>query len=348
VNTRQNAEGTATIGWSKKVHRSLNPVIAPGALPIARVVALFAALAVAPHVSHAQAPAANATARAVPSAAAGTEADALSQALVAACRRDYADFAGYLTAPNAREFGQLPEEQRDALLQRIVLQKGAGKPLLSQTSAGQPVVRCESGGVLTEMRFSTAETADNLAFISVEVPQAPPEARSIRFGLVRESGKWKLLSVGLLLFDIPAMSQQWAEADLQAREAQAVASLQKIADALKRYQVAYGRLAESLQQLGPAGAEGTSPEKAGLLDASLASGESDIYRFRYVITPSATGIDEAERNKNAGFALTATPIEYGKSGRRSFYLDSSGTLRGSDKQGLGATPDDPRIPLSSP
>jgi hypothetical protein len=36
-------------------------------------------------------------------------------------------------------------------------------------------------------------------------------------------------------------------------------------------------------------------------------------------------------------------VEYGKSGRRSFFLDSSGTLRGDDKKGAVATVTDPVI-----
>ncbi len=45
----------------------------------------------------------------------------------------------------------------------------------------------------------------------------------------------------------------------------------------------------------------------------------------------------------AKFELAATPIEYGKIGRRSFFLDSGGVLRGADKQGAVATSADPRI-----
>jgi hypothetical protein len=130
---------------------------------------------------------------------------------------------------------------------------------------------------------------------------------------------------------------------LRASEAGAVASLRDIADALRIYQRAFDRLPESLEQLGPAPKEGLSPDRAALLDEPLAAGQSGNYRFRYVIVPAAGTVEESERDKSAGFALAATPMQYGQGGRRSFYLDSEGVLRGADKHGEVATSSDPRI-----
>jgi hypothetical protein len=268
----------------------------------------------------------------------------LVSALVAACRHDQAAFATHLTAQTAEEFHRLPESQRAKLLGRLVLLDGpAGTPLLSTSADRHTVVRCDSGGTVTEMRFGPAEAGENLAFVLVEAAQPGNETRSVRFGLVREGGQWRLLSVGLLLLDIPAMKREWAEADLRAVEVAAVKSLRQIADALRIYQRGFGMLPEALEQLGPAPPEGISPERASLLDESLAAGESGGYRFRYIIVPASGGADQSERDKSAGFALAATPINYGQAGRRSFYLDSEGILRGADKQSQVATSSDPRI-----
>lgn len=43
------------------------------------------------------------------------------------------------------------------------------------------------------------------------------------------------------------------------------------------------------------------------------------------------------------FEITATPKEYGKTVRHSFYMDKSGVLRGADHKGKAATKDDPEI-----
>lgn len=287
--------------------------------------------------------------RAQARAAAPAQADpaaALAATLIAACRHDQTAFAAHLTSQTAAVFRQLPESQRATLLGRLVLLDAPGKALLSSSGEGRTVVRCESGGTVTEMRFGAAEVQENLAFVAVKAPRAGGATRSIRFGLVREAGEWRLLSVGLLLLDLPVMAQEWVESDLRASEAAAVAALRKIADALRTYQRAFDRLPESLEQLGPAPKEGLSPERAALLDESLAAAQSGGYRFRYVIAPApgpAGTTEESERDKSAGFALAATPIQYGQAGRRSFYLDSEGVLRGADKHGEVATLSDPRI-----
>jgi len=268
-------------------------------------------------------------------------AQTLQETLTAACRHDEAAFASHLTADSAQAFGALMQEQRVALLRRLVLLDDPGKPLLS-TLAGQTVVRCEAGGVTTELRFGAAEVRENLAFIPVSVPVGD-ETQSVRFGLIRESGQWKLLSLGLLMLDIPALARQWQESDLQARERNAIAALRKVAGALKLYRNAYGNLPETLEQLGPPPQDGASPERARLLDSDLAKGLAGGYRLRYAIVPATGEENDSERAKGDGFALAATPVAYGKDGRKSFFLDSSGTLRGADKNGTVATADDPAM-----
>ena len=76
--------------------------------------------------------------------------------------------------------------------------------------------------------------------------------------------------------------------------------------------------------------------QANLIDAATASGNRSGYRF-VVQTTARTG------NIPASFFITATPQRYPKTGRKSFYLDTSGVLRGADKNGASATADDPLI-----
>lgn len=269
--------------------------------------------------------------------------DGLAAALSAACRQDHAAFASHLTTENAAAFRALPEPQQTALLKRFILLDDPGKPLLSNPAGGRTEVRCEAAGLVADMHLGAAEVRENLAFVPIEIGQPGEQPRSVRIGFVREGGQWKLLSVGLLLLDLPAMAGQWQEADLQKTEGDAIAALAKIAEALVKYQQAYGKLPETLDPLGPPAGDGASPEHAGFLATDLATASSGGYSFRYAIIPATTEGDDSDRNKAAGFALAATPIEYGKAGRRSFYLDSNGTLRGDDKHGAVATADDPRI-----
>jgi hypothetical protein len=271
---------------------------------------------------------------------------ALSDALSSACKQDATTFANSLTADNAVAYRLLPGPQRTAMMKRFVLLEDPGRALLSTSTAGHPIVRCESPGIATEMRFGETRLRENLAFVPVEIPIPGESPRSITFGLVRESGSWKLFSVGLILLDIPSMAKQWEQADLDAREDNAIANLRALASALETYRRAYGDWPESLSLLGPAPPGGISPQAAGLADADLVAGSTDGYSIRYSIVPVAGNSNSNDANGRAEtFKLAASPTEYGKTGRRSFFLDSTGILRGADKQGSLATAGDPRIGL---
>ncbi|HEY2646095.1 MAG TPA: hypothetical protein VGI34_03950 [Candidatus Acidoferrales bacterium] len=268
---------------------------------------------------------------------------ALSEALSAACKQDAETFANYLPADNAAAYRALTGPQRTAMMKRFVLLEDSGRPLLSTSTAGRTIVRCESPGIATEMRFGETRTRENLSFVPLEIPIPGESPRAITFGLVREGGNWKLLSVGLILLDIPSMAKQWEQADMDAREDNAIANLRALAAALETYRRAYGDLPESLALLGPAPAGGVSPQAAGLADADLAAGSKDGYSIRYRILPPSGDTQTEATGKQETFSLAAVPIEYGKGGRRSFFLDSSGILRGADKQGGVPTPLDPQI-----
>jgi hypothetical protein len=158
--------------------------------------------------------------------------------------------------------------------------------------------------------------------------------RTVEFGMVREGTGWRILSLGLLLVNIPELTKQWAEQDLAAREQAASKTLRGMADAVGTYRNAFGKLPESLAQLGPAPKEGVSPDAAGLLEERLVAGNRGGYNFRYRILPAPSGGEP-------GFELAATPEEYGKTGRRSFFLDDRGKLHAADKKGAPAGSDDP-------
>ena len=267
----------------------------------------------------------------------------LADALSAACRQDAGSFANFLTADNATAYRSLPAGERTAFMRRFVLLDDPGEPLLSSSMSGHVVLRCEASGVTSDMRFGETRVRDNLAFVPIRIPLGDGSSRSITFGLVREDGNWKLLSAGLLLLDVPAMAKQWKQQDVEAHEKQAIASLRELASAIQAYREDYGKLPKTLAALGPAPKDGVSPEAAGLVDADLAAGQKDGYTLRYSLQAPSGNLTEEEANQTMRFQLAATPDQYGKTGRRSFYLDSTGVLRGADKQGAVATSADPRI-----
>jgi type II secretory pathway pseudopilin PulG len=259
-------------------------------------------------------------------------ASALSAALSAACRANETQFVNYLTADNAAAFQALPATQRTAFVKRFALTDDPGKPLASTDAQNHTVLRCEATKATVEYRFGDARVHENLAFIPVTVLNL----EDTEFGLVRENGAWRLISLGVVLLDIPQLAKQWDAADLTAREEAAVQTLRDLASAIQKYNRAWGKLPESLSALGPAPPGQISPEQAALVSAELAAGKQDGYHYRYRINPDASGNDTK-------FELAATPEKYGQNGRRSFFFDSDGRIHGDDKHGVVATPEDPLI-----
>lgn len=300
------------------------PAAARGALVAAIILAIFAP---SPARAQAQAPAP------APESHESDPAAALSAALAAACRANETQFANYLTADNATAFRALPADQRATFLKHLSVTDEPGKPLISSDTKNHTVLRCESPAATVEYRFGDTRLRENLAFIPVTVV----DGNEAEFGLVREKGAWRLLSIGLMLLDIPQLSKQWAAADFVAREDAAIQTLRGLADAVRTYRNSWGRLPESLAELGPAPTDQVSPEQSDLINEHLAAGSQGGYQYRYHIVPAPDGTDTS-------FELAASPEEYGKTGRRSFLFDSTGKIRGADKQGAVATPEDPLIP----
>ena len=258
---------------------------------------------------------------------------ALSAALVAACRANETQFANYLTAENKNAFLALPDEQRRSFLKRMSLTEDPGQPLISSDDHQRVILHCQASAQTAEFHFGEPRVHENLAFI----PVTAGGGNSSEFGLVKESGGWRLLSLGLVLLDIPELSKEWAEQEVAAREEAAVATIRGLAEAIQTYRRAFGKLPESLTQLGPAPKDEISPDQADLVNERLAAGNQGGYQFRYRIVPAA---DDA----NAMFELAATPETYPKNGRRSFFLDTEGKVHGADKHGAVATFEDSLIP----
>ena len=104
-----------------------------------------------------------------------------------------------------------------------------------------------------------------------------------------------------------------------ANEGATIQSLRTIHSA----QATYQSLHESYATLDELGAE-------QLIAPELASGKRFGYKFQVNLT-------SGDVSRPAGFEVVSVPQEYPMSGRRSFYLDESGVIRGADAQGAAAT-----------
>jgi type IV pilus assembly protein PilA len=267
---------------------------------------------------------------------------ALRDALSAACSQSEKAFSKFLTARNANTFAHLTAPARVALMKRFVLLNEPGKASLLPTDSGRPTIRCQTPAGAAELQIGGAEISDNLAFLPVEVrePTDTTGASVIRvqMGLVRETSGWKLLSVGLVLLDLPALAFEWDAAEMESTERAAIDGLKKIGDAVETYRRTYARLPESLANLGRAARDTTvGPNAAGLLEPDLAAGARSGYKFRYVISGASN------LGAPAKYEVAATPETYGRTGRRSFFRDINGILHGADRQGAVGSEVDPRV-----
>ncbi len=249
---------------------------------------------------------------------------ALKAELSAACAQNQTEFVRFLTARNKEAFSRMTPTARVALMKRFVLLNEPGKPTASENPAGRPVVRCQTPDVTTEMQIGGSELRDNIAFLPMELRDTTDttgaNVHQITMGLVREDGEWKLLSLGLLLLDLPALEV-----------------LNKVARAVEAYRNKYLRLPESLANLDHPLHGAANGEAAGLLDSDLANGIKNGYAIRYVIVGAST------LGAPAKYELAATPLQYGRTGRRSFFRDSNGAVHAADRRGAIGSESDPKV-----
>ncbi len=264
----------------------------------------------------------------------------LKDILAAACSQNQNDFTRFLTVRNREAFSRMTPSARVALMKRFVLLNEPGKASASLNASGRPIVRCETPSVTTEMQIGGAEIRENIALLPMELRDVTDSSgasvRQINIGLVREDGEWKLLSLGVLFLDLPALEAEWDEAEIEATEKEALASVKNIAAAIESYRNKYSRLPESPANLGQPLRGAPNKEAAGLLDSDLANGTKNGYAFRYVI------VGASNLGAPAKYELSATPLRYGRTGRRSFFRDSNGGLHAADRQGGVGSETDPR------
>jgi hypothetical protein len=276
-----------------------------------------------------------------PTAPSGPSA-ALRDVLTAACSQSQNDFARFLTARNKESFDRMAPAARVAFMKRFVLLNEAGKPSVTTNPSGRPIVRCDTPAGAAEIQIGGADTRDNVAFMPVMLRDATDttdaSAIQVNMGLVRENGEWKILSLGVVLLDLPSLELEWDSVEADKNEVAAIESLKDIAEAVETFRRKYTRLPATLSSLGPPLHGPASADAAQLLDSDLAAGMKNGYSFRYVIV-GASGLGAP-----AKFELAATPLSYGRTGHRSFFRDGAGTLRAADHQGAVGSASDPRLP----
>jgi prepilin-type N-terminal cleavage/methylation domain-containing protein len=139
--------------------------------------------------------------------------------------------------------------------------------------------------------------------------------------LTRERGRQSgfslielLIVVAIILIILAVAVPQYNKAMMHGREMAAIQQLKTLETAQTQYMSQFGRFATTLAELGPAAAGAPEgPSSAGLIPQSLASGSNSGYNFTLAAQPG-------------GFAVTAVPVSFNTTGRRTFYSDQTGIV----------------------
>ena len=126
-----------------------------------------------------------------------------------------------------------------------------------------------------------------------------------------------LIVIAIIVTIIAVAVPHYKQAEIFAREMAASKAVQTIETAEVMYQSRYNRYSQTLRELGPPQSGPPSPAAAGLICDALAGGTAGGYHFSLTSTPFT-------------FAIAATPVAYGSSGTRCFFMDESGVLRASE------------------
>ena len=266
---------------------------------------------------------------------------ALKSVLSAACSQNQVEFVHFLTTRNKEAFSRMTPAARVALMKRFVLLNEPGKASATANPAGRPIVRCQTPDVTTEMQIGGADVRENIALLPLELREMTDttgaSVHQVTMGMVREDGEWKLLSLGVLFLDLPALEVEWDAEQMDTAEQSALQAVKKVAEAVEAFRNKYLRLPESLANLGPPLHGAANGEAAGLIDSDMANGMKNGYAIRYVIVGgSALGAP-------AKYELAATPLQYGRTGMRSFFRDSNGGLHAADRHGAVGSEIDPKV-----
>jgi type IV pilus assembly protein PilA len=119
-----------------------------------------------------------------------------------------------------------------------------------------------------------------------------------------------LIVIAIMLIIITIALPKLTRARMYAQETAAISAIRTIHTAQVQYYSQYQRYATSLTELGPPTSGNASISSADLIDATLAAGLKQGYKF------VVTGLQ-------GGYTISAIPEPYGTSGSRTFYSDQS-------------------------
>jgi type IV pilus assembly protein PilA len=122
-----------------------------------------------------------------------------------------------------------------------------------------------------------------------------------------------LIVIAIILIIITFALPKLTNARRYAQETAAIAAIRTIHTAEVQYYSQFGRYATSLTELGPPTSGTANAGSADMIDATLASGMKQGYKF------TVAGLQ-------GGYTISAMPEPFGTAGTRTFFSDQSMTV----------------------
>src|SRR6185437_5959494 len=123
-----------------------------------------------------------------------------------------------------------------------------------------------------------------------------------------------LIVIAIILIILAIAVPKLGVARMQAQEMAAVAAIRTVQQMQTQYLSQFGRYATSLTELGPPASGNAGPSAADLISGDLASGLKQGFKFTLTATPM-------------GYNISAIPVSFNSTGRRTFFSDQSGVIR---------------------
>jgi hypothetical protein len=253
----------------------------------------------------------------------------------------------HLPEPVQKRIEALPRAKKQEILDKLLelkssqLQDCTVRP--AQNGDGWEVID-EDGEIKARVKLDNAFISGVDAMLPLRI-EADGDSQSFIITMHLEDHEWRIDDFGLWQRKDLGIDQLLHEpTEMENNEAAAIQTIQTIAVALNRYAasnplVGYPSDLKSLTT-GPKNASPRMLGLLGILDESFAADPliKNGYRFRYLLTQPGDGTAQ-----NSGkFEITAVPVEFGKTGARSFFVNEGGDLR-MTRENRSATADDPEI-----
>lgn len=180
------------------------------------------------------------------------------------------------------------------------------------------------------------------------LPQRSSEPHVMLVSMRLEGDEWRIVGFG------PWEKKSLEDEDFlhgivpdrqEANAAATASNLRTLNVALLTYATTYAEVGfpAHLEQLTRGNSDEATPEHAAMLDRSFAENPviRDGYEIRYTLIDPGAAHKEGETAPEGRYRMTATPVEFGKTGSKSFFTDQSCVIRSTNENREANENDEP-------